>query len=358
MNIYCYIIFYIIMFALALYAIKLDCKKRNYIFLLICFSFFLFYGFRDGMVGYDTKTYTRYYNSQSAESYVSVERLFYYLAVVFWTLHIPTKIYIAFLTLLVIILNGIAYYVAFKDDNKYLCISYVGMMCLPYAIMMNINVVRQGIAISTLLLAMVLCDKNKKVLATIVAIVGCMFHYMGFMILIAYVVLYLLKTRKNKLMFSIVWCIVGIVVGTFGIGEYILNQIPNNSLTKRVLCYMDESVTNAAIVRLVFYFAIALGMIAVIVFCNIEVNNVVTLFLAIFMMTGVGVSCMTVAHRTAMSMDIFIPLILLNPATIQELEEKSGALRTKRYVHLVVIFCVMMYIFGIFCNPVKANLGF
>ena len=28
------IIFYIIMFALALYAIKLDCKKRNYIFLL------------------------------------------------------------------------------------------------------------------------------------------------------------------------------------------------------------------------------------------------------------------------------------------------------------------------------------
>lgn len=358
MSIFSYVLFYGVMFILSIWSLKTDEKKRNWIFMAICISFFVFYGFRDVMIGYDTKTYTRYYNSKSADCYVMLEKLFYYFAYLCWSIHIPTKLYIALLTLFVIIINSSAYYLAFKFDNRYLCFAYVGMLCLPYAIMMNINVVRQGIAISALLLSAVLLDRKYKRTGIIVAFIGCLTHYMGFLILAAYIVLYFIKKKKNIYAISMAGCTLGIVAGVGGIGKKILELIPNNQMTRRVLGYLNKPVTMSTVIKLAVYFLIATIIIGIMIRYKVEIGNLEKLFLAIYMMAGAGVSCITVANRLLISIDLLIPILLLRPSMTQRVETCGGISEKKLYVKGIMLFCIAMYLYGIFFDPVKANLGF
>lgn len=358
MNIYYYIIFYIVIFILSLFAIRVEDKKRKWLFVIICISFFIFYGFRDASIGYDTKTYIRYYNSKDAHSYISQEKIFYYIALIFWTMKIPTSIYISFLTLLVILMSALAYYLIFKLDNKYLCLAYFCMFCLPYSIMMNVNVVRQGIVISALLLSAVLLDLNHKKIAIVIAIIGCLFHYMGIIILAGMAILSVAKEKKYAYRLTIAGCVAGVVADIMGVGRKFLELFPQNQLTKRVLSYLRVQTTRTDIIKIVFYLLIALIVVHVLMKYKTSIGYIDKLIFSIMMMAGIWTSCMTVATRIIISMDMIIPISLLNPKIVRQIEAKNGIQIKKIYIKVIIGACIIMYVYGLFFNPVKANLGF
>lgn len=358
MNIYYYIIFYIIIFILSLFAIRVEDKKRKWLFVIICISFFIFYGFRDASIGYDTKTYIRYYNSKDVNSYIAQEKIFYYIAFIFWTLKIPTSIYISFLTFLVILMSAMAYYLIFKLDNKYLCLAYFGMFCLPYSIMMNVNVVRQGITISALLLSAALLDLNHKKIAIVIAIIGCLFHYMGIIVLAGMVILSIVKEKKYAYKLTIAGCVVGVVADVMGFGRKFLGFFPENQLTKRVLSYLRVQTTRTDIIKIVFYLLIALIVVNILMKYKISIGYIDKLMLSIMMMAGMWTSCMTVATRIIISMDMIIPISLLNPKIVRQIEAKNGLRIKKMHIKIIIGACIIMYVYGLFFNPVKVNLGF
>lgn len=270
----------------------------------------------------------------------------------------PLKAYIAILTLIVTVVSGILYYVAFADETQYLCLAYFCMLCLPYSIMMYINVVRQGIAISFIFLGVILLDKGKKKIAVPAMLIGCLFHYMSIGIVLGFIIYYLIKNERFLQISAILVTLAGIIVGSIGIGEKILKLIPSNHVTKRVLCYLDEPVTKNQIVRLIFYLVIFSTILIVMIRYQIDMSNMYKLMLVLLTLTGLGVSCMTVAFRYSISLDMMIPLLFLQPELLNKIEKKDGIVRKKIYIGVYVAFSIAMYIFGIVSNPVKINMGF
>lgn len=359
MNIFVYIIFYCILFLLAGIAGKLDSKKRNIVFGIICVAVWLFFGMRTKEVGYDTLSYLNKYNRMDYHlDYDGMEYLFYLLSRGCRMLGLPAGGYLLVLNAVVIGAGAAAYAIYFRQENTYLCMAYVGMFCMPYTILMNVNVVRQGMAVALLLLAVALLDLGKRKSAAVTAVLGCMFHYMGFLILAVFLVLFLVRKEKMLLGLSVTGIVAGLLLKLSGIGYLLVQIVTFEGIRERVTRYIDEPMTTGTWVKLLFYTAHIVLALIIIKKLDIGMNNLYKLALAIIVTSGLGCACVTITDRISISMDMLIPLLYLNPEVVGKVQMQYQEKGKKLYLSAIAAGFLLMYVLGSFWGPVKVNMGF
>lgn len=199
-------------------------SKKLIIFPVICLIFLV--GFRAYNVGTDTGNYYSQLWLSSPDSKTNSEIMFPRLAIYFHSLNLSYTVFLLFIAFLYFfnIYRALRNYTQIFKSN--LLMTYFAYMSMFFFLSMGINVIRQGVALSFLLLAYSLIHKqktttllNKPIFIFVLISTSILFHLTCFIAIMIFVFVNILPTNNNKFFkFLLFLYFFAIVLSFFKIG--------------------------------------------------------------------------------------------------------------------------------------------
>lgn len=199
-------------------------SKKLIIFPVICLIFLI--GFRAYNVGTDTGNYYSLLWLSNPESKTNSEIMFPKLAIYFHSLDLSYTVFLFFIAFLYFfnIYRALRNYTQIFKSN--LLMAYFAYMSMFFFLSMGINVIRQGVALSFLLLAYSLIYKqktiillNKHIFILVLIITSILFHLTSFIAIMIFVFVNILPINNNRFFKIIIFLyFFAIVLSFFKIG--------------------------------------------------------------------------------------------------------------------------------------------
>lgn len=251
MNIYDHRIIWLVYFCQVLISILIykKNKKIKMSFLIIQIGFFsVYFGLRPINVGTDTFNYINSYFFKDSSLDFGLKML---NSMLFSIVGKNQFIYLTTINFL-IILNISLIIKNILDDFK--CINFVFLltMSMPYVILMNINIIRQGFAASIILLGFTLVFVKDRKIGWAFALFGVLFHYSMILLFVFFLLIRFLKLDSNMIL---ILSIIIVILNYSGFSNIIINMIPFEYLRVRFSQYLLMHSGTSFLLKLFFYFS-------------------------------------------------------------------------------------------------------
>lgn len=330
----CIYIFYLIFLILSLVSVRFSDKKRNLILIIQVIMVSLFFGLRNFTVGGDTKTYIDTYLNQETWidiGMIIINKISYILFKSNW------RIYLTIICLLTSINMAFIYKIIFKDLKKYVNVAYWALYCMPYIILMNINIIRQGLALSFLVLGLLLLYLNNKKIGIILIVFACLIHYSMFILMIGFALFLRLKISH---LISVLMIIFLFVLSITGISKEIIMLFPDGYIKGRFINFMSLQTNIGLLIKFTFYFTNYIMMIFFSLKLKDRTYNFLSRFMS-FLLVGTSFVYMSelTANRFLLSADFLVPIIYIYPMKIFK--------NQKIYLTLVIFLFIIYFWFSI-----------
>jgi hypothetical protein len=174
-------------------------KIANRFLFIASIAFILLFGFRDTDTGSDTNAYLFMFNDYTSFSFDS-SILIYYIFELFHVFDFPFQLFLIIMSVLFvgILTVSIIKYSQIIQINPFLI--FFSFISLFYFQSLGINVIKQGVSISFLLLAMVNYQqfKNKRIVWILPCLLSILFHFTSAIAILAYLFIHFFKNIKFK----------------------------------------------------------------------------------------------------------------------------------------------------------------
>ena len=359
MNIIFLGIVYLLQFFLAFTAMRVKKKKKKGLLIVQAGIFGVVYGMRGTDVGHDTIAYyTMYQDANCFQTKYTVEPNFAFLVSILRKISINVEIFVGLLCLISVSFIALACYNFMKENMKYMNLLYVLIFCMPYTILMQVNVVRQGIALSILLFGLSIIYRKKLIAGLIVSAWGCSFHYSAIVILIAFLFFYFIKSWKADCVFTILFVAAGFLMSATPFASWLVTWLPENALTDRLLVYAGESVSGHMETKMLYYLCYFIFVSILYALNKKEKSNMIYQVAAGTLSATALISFNPLAAaRMVIMMDLLIPFILLQPETVELVETKFKSKLGRSYRYMAVILCVLIFVVSLATYTMRFNLN-
>ncbi|MBW7676638.1 EpsG family protein [Chryseobacterium chendengshani] len=231
-NLKYFVIYSVFAFAAVIFAMYIDIKKKQYnnisifltslFFLLVIFHF----GFRDLEIGSDTEMYKWMFLTYSNTDF-GIQLIFKYLIIivhVFTNNHQYFLLIISFLYISVIFWSITIYLQSFKSNFLLIGFAFISLFFFRQ---LGINIIRQGVSLAFVLLAVNYYIKNNKNIKSwaLPFIIAVGFHSATVIIFLIFIFIVLVK--KATLKFYYCWYIILLIISAFGGSILSLGQFLN-----------------------------------------------------------------------------------------------------------------------------------
>lgn len=337
------VVFYVYLLLLSLIGIKANDKSKFVILIMQALSVSLFYGLRDISVGADTSNYVITYLEQQNwidKGLVILNRVIYIFAKNNW------KIYLFTISFVISINLVFAYKYIFKSAFKYVNLAYWSLYCMPYTILMNINIIRQGLALSFILLGIALIFVCKKKIGILIIALGCSIHYSMFIVCIGFLAFYYLKINY---VIVILLIILSLTISLSGLAEIIIIQLPSFYIKHKFFSLLSNKTGISLLPKYLFYMLNYIIMLLFSTKIKDEIYHIINKFFG-FLLLGSAISYISElsATRFLLSTDYLIPIIYLYPICF--IKEK------KIFALIYILFIITYFTYIITSYPLRTNL--
>ncbi len=328
-----YFLVFVIVFGLNNVAIKQKSIFRKRVLITTGFLILLsFVGLRFN-VGTDYQNYIREYNTISQISWeelptlrmeLLVATLFKILSYVLWDAR-----------LIFVVLGFLALYPIYKA-NKLYEYKYLAYSVLIYCVLFlpfSLNGMRQGVAMSFILLSMTYLMKEKKILGIVCLILACLFHTSA-LIVAPYLLLLLIKKFK-KIKLSKIYIALTAVI-SFAVLFFLNDWLMNNGIDKYSYMLGSIETDNIALSGNVI---LHLAIIPIMLLSEKNETNDIykSMILSgiIFMIVGTAAQ-----YLSRFSLYYLMPCIILIPRSIQYIKKDNLRLLVKGllFAYLIMFF--------------------
>lgn len=328
------IIFYIYLLFLGLLGVKIKPNSRKYLLFVQILSVSIFFGLRNLGIGVDTiNYYVVYINQYNWLDFglTIINRIIY----VFFGENY--RIYLLIISFLTALNLGFFYYFIMNKDNKYLNFAYSSMFVFPYTILMFINVVRQGLAISFILLGMIVFIKLKRntILGFFLLIFGSLIHYSMIIPTFVFLLFLIFKVEHKTILIS---SFILVIFSYTELTQTILLNFPVQILRYRFLAVSSFEIGIGIVARYIFYVLIYLLAIYISKKINSNVNSLTSKIIGIF----VFVSSMVffsdlVSSRYLIAIDFLIPFGYFNFISITKEKKMSSLIYLSIFIFIATL---------------------
>ncbi len=337
-SFYVILLFYLYMFLISIFAIYCSEKMRKIVFMLQIISISLFYGFRDLDIGADTYEYSRLYLSQYIHpdiGFTFINKLMYIF------IGDNVKLYLFIFTLLVSLIIGLFYYFILGINNKYVCLAYTCMYCMPYSIMMTVNIIRQGLSVSLFFLGILLYVYYKKKIGVVLVVFSLFMHSSTIVIFLLFYSLRRAKVKNITILFlSLFFVILNYIV----IFNYIniLNSLPDNYfLLFKFKDYIGDNLGKVNVVyKYLFYFINFMFMIYLSSKkCSFIQKFILDIIGPIILFSSMVYFNQLVATRLLANIDLLLPVYYIS--SINSIKENKLYLYLFTFI-IIILFVIVM----------------
>lgn len=339
-----YFVVFGLVFVLNILAVRQKNSKLKYILIGLGFLILLlFIGFRYN-VGVDYKSYLSSYNSVANTSWDKILSLrmeplvSFIFKVCSYILQDSRLIFLVlgFLLLLPLYMANKVY------NNKYLAYSVLTfcVLFLPF----GLNGMRQGIAMSFALLALVYFAKNKNKKGLFSFIISAFFHTSA-LIMLPYIIA-IWFCRKKNIKFTTINIILTTIV-SLALFFFLNGILLDNGITKYSYMLSEIGTEEVSLSGFLIYAPI---MILALVFAGDREERTELSIYKNFMMTGLLFYTIgtTAQYLTRFSYFFLLPMIMLSSILIQNISNKRDRIIVKilYIIYLIVFFYLQYYVSG------------
>ncbi|WP_352418251.1 EpsG family protein [Proteiniborus sp.] len=334
--------FYVYLLFLALIGMKVTDKKRVIILIMQTLSISLFYGFRDFSVGADTNNYVSIYLNQenwSEIGFILINRIIYTFAKNNWRAYLFTICFITSFNL------AFAYKYIFKSAFKYVNLAYWSLYCMPYTILMSINIIRQGLALSFILLGISLLFVCKKKTGIVLIILGCSVHYSMIVVCAGFFIFYYLKFNY---IIVILFIVLSLTISLSGFTESIIISLPNGYIKQKFINFLNRQTGINLLPKYLFYM---FNYVLMVLFSTRVKDRIYRIINKLFGFLLLGSAITYISELTAtrflLSTDYLVPIIYLYP--VKNIKEK------RMYTIICILLVIIYFAFIITSFPLRTN---
>ncbi len=359
MNIIFLSMVYFAQFLIAFIAMRKSDKIKDILLAVQTIGFTCLYGIRTCDIGHDTISYyTMYKEKDCFQTKYAVEPNFALLVSVLRKLAVNAEMFIWLLCFISVIFIALACRNFMLECRQNMNLVFVLIFCMPYTILMQVNVVRQGIALSILLFGLSMIYRKKIIAGLIIAAWGCSFHYSAAVILIAFLFFYFIKSWKADCIGTLVFVAAGFLMSATPFASWLAAWLPSNSLTDRLLVYAGESISGHMGIKMLYYLCYFIFISILLMLNKKEKSNVVYQAVAGTLSAAALISFNPLAAaRMVIMMDLLIPVLLMQPETAAMVENKFGAKLSRIYWYLAIVLCVLVFLVSLATYTMRFNLN-
>lgn len=359
MNIFFLSMVYFAQFLIAFIAMRKSDKIKDILLAVQTIGFTCLYGIRTCDIGHDTISYyTMYEDPNCFPAKYTVEPNFEVLVKILRGLSPNGTFFVWCLCLISVLFLALACYNFMHENKKHMNLLFVLIFCMPYTILMQVNVVRQGIALSILLFGLSMIYRKKFIAGLIIAAWGCSFHYSAAVILIAFLFFYFIKSWKADCIGTLVFVAAGFLMSATPFASWLVTWLPSNPLTDRLLVYVGESISGHMGTKMLYYLGYFIFISILFVLNKKEKSNVAYQTAAGTLSAAALISFNPLAAaRMVIMMDLLIPVLLMQPETTAMVENKFGAKSSRIYRYLATVLCVLVFLVSLATYTMRFNLN-
>lgn len=359
MNIIFLSMVYFAQFLIVFIAMRKSDKIKDILLAVQTIGFTCLYGIRTCDIGHDTISYyTMYKEKDCFQTKYAVEPNFALLVSVLRKLAVNVEMFIWLLCFISVIFIALACRNFMHEDKKYMNCLFALVFCMPYTILMQVNVVRQGIALSILLFGLSIIHRKKCIAGLIIAAWGCSFHYSAAVILIAFLFFHFMKSWKAESICTLVFVAAGFLISATPFASWLAVWLPSNSLTDRLLVYAEESISGHMGIKMLYYLCYFIFISILFVLNKKEKSNVAYQAAAGTLSAAALISFNPLASaRMVIMTDLLIPVLLMQPETVVMVENRFGIKFGRVYQYLVIGLCLLVFTVSLATYTMRFNLN-
>lgn len=359
MNIIFLSMVYFAQFLIAFIAMRKSDKIKDILLSIQAIGFTCLYGIRTCDIGHDTISYyTMYKEKDCFQTKYAVEPNFALLVGVLRKISVNVEVFIWLLCFLSVIFIALACFNFMHEDKKYMNLLFVLVFCMPYTILMQVNVVRQGIALSILLFGLSMIYRKKFIIGLIIAAWGCSFHYSAAVILIAFLFFYFIKSWKAECIGTLVFVTAGFLMSATPFASWLVTWLPSNPLTDRLLVYVGESISGHMGTKMLYYLGYFIFISILFVLNKKEKSNIAYQAAAGTLSAAALISFNPLAAaRMIIMMDLLVPVLLMHPDTVVMVENRFGTKIGRIYRYLAIGLCLLVFTVSLTTYTMRFNLN-
>ena len=359
MNIIFLSMVYFAQFLIVFIAMRKSDKIKDILLAVQTIGFTCLYGIRTCDIGHDTISYYIMYKEKDCfQTKYAVEPNFALLVSVLRKLAVNVEMFIWLLCFISVIFIALACRNFMHEDKKYMNCLFSLVFCMPYTILMQVNVVRQGIALSILLFGLSIIHRKKCIAGLIIAAWGCSFHYSAAVILIAFLFFHFMKSWKAESICTLVFVAAGFLISATPFASWLAVWLPSNSLTDRLLVYAEESISGHMGIKMLYYLCYFIFISILFVLNKKEKSNGAYQAAAGTLSAAALISFNPLASaRMVIMTDLLIPVLLMQPETAAMVENKFGYKLSRIYRYLAIVLCLLVFLVSLATYTMRFNLN-
>lgn len=323
---------------------KTDWKYKKFYLCCLIIIFSLVYGLRDFRIGVDTKEYLSRYNLMSGNK----DPLFALLTnALHYFLQGNKQLYLLSIAFLTNVTLGAAIYRLLDKNIERTILAYLLTVMLPYVILSNVNIIRQGLSVSFILLSLSYIDK-KKISFFIFAIISIGLHKMMVIFWLIFLTIYFFKIKPKYLFYlSLIVCI----VLKFPFVIDILENFKWNFYIEKLLLHISPiSINN--IIKIIFYY-LNFCLLIWIGRKNDKGNNILqSLYLTMLLASAIFSFSELYSMRFLIALEFILPMYYL---IVLPLDFKIKKIKLNSYVILSSLCYAYLFI-SLFLNALTTDL--
>lgn len=313
-------------------------RTRGSLLMVMAVGTGVFYGLRGLETGTDTGRYGEYFVAQADWlniGLVWLNRLLYPL------LNGDPQAYLLVISLIMSICFAAAYRIIF-GNHKYVCFAYTVLYMLPYTILMHVNIMRQGLSLSFMLLGFALIYVKGKKWAVILVVFASLTHNAMSMLCIGAI---FLKLSNKRIVFLVVASLCLMPVSAY-VGDFLSHLMGFGDTFSR---YSSRDGNTAFYIKYIFYGFNYIVMLWLDAKERNRTYHALTKIMGLMMvMASFFFDTGTVIQRFLLSAEIIIPVIYF---------QKYAVFKERRlYIAGILVLFSLYFIYIINDSSIQENL--
>lgn len=336
------ILFQIFQLALALSGVTCSKRRINMILIIQVLSIAFFYGMRGLQIGADTDVYVSSYLNNH---YWMEPGFVIYSNLAKIILRDSWELYLTSISFIILLCLALFYKQVFKNENyKFLNIAFFLTTLMPYFILMQTNIIRQGMAIAILLLGFVILLVNNKKYGLMFIFISWTFHYSMIFISMIVLIIYFVRLNKTYTLVLIVFSFIFYLLNTH---QIVFQMIDNGYLAQRIFEYQSLQTNNSVLIKFAFYLINYLMISYYSKFVKDRIYHVIEkVYSGILLGASLILFTDVTASRIMGNLDFILPIIYIYPLFY---------IKTKRLGLYTITVMFLYYLVNLFSTTMKIN---
>jgi hypothetical protein len=315
-------------------------KKFDLLKILFFTTIFSFYfGLRPLNVGSDTLTYY----SNFIEPEINFEIGFSFLNRILFSLFGPNHQIYFFIINFVMIFNLLTGFRLIIKKPIYIFSAWI-IVSLPYSLLMQISVIRQGLALSFYIIGLSLFLNKKQLFGSIFFIISTTLHISMLIYVISYSFTLLLNFKKFS---KFILLFVFLLVALSGTTLYFINSLGIDYLNNRLYYYLPYYKYFNSLFRIFFYLGFYLIIDNFMFEKGLSINKQISLLYYVILSSGILILENEIySARFLISLDFILVIFLLL---------KSTHFKNKGYLIFSFLIIFILFIVSLYSNAFEVN---